>query len=232
MSKVYVEIDTVTGEVRRVDGPAGSLEPATPLPSWRTETGFPKAKEIGGATFNLTAPINPMWRPSSSQQLMGQQGREVWDPGLPAGNRSPAGYPAHAMDGTMIPFDDVVLANDEAVEIYLRRAGNQGNQGGLDAERQATLQHGQTDIKRLSRPELEGVLEEMGRNGKAKEMGRIYGPNKLMRPLFAFMSASGISDIGQMSGDHSLDGIVVPPEGWPELGDMTVDRAKYLAGLA
>jgi hypothetical protein len=101
--------------------------------------------------------------------------------------------------------------------------------GGLDARQQAALQPGQIDLKALDRAQLEDVLYKLG-HGESQFVFRNFGPTKSLHPLSAFMMASGITDAGYMK-DGVSSGLVVPPDGWPELGDMTVARAKELAGL-
>lgn len=106
------------------------------------------------------------------------------------------------------------FANPEAYGL-----GDKGG-GGLDAKQQHELQPGQIPLKGLSREQIEGVLAAIaqGENQSAK-----YGPTKLLHELSNLMKPYGITDAG--------NGCIVPPPSWPELADMTVARAKELAGL-
>lgn len=92
----------------------GVTVPVTPDNSWANETGFPKHKTFGRATFAMTAPTNPMWKPSIEAEVIGSQGAFLVDPGVPSGNRSPAGFPAvngkPQWGGQVFDNDDQVLA--------------------------------------------------------------------------------------------------------------------------
>lgn len=185
---------------------------------WRHEGGYPKIKTFAGAALMLQTPIAPDWIPSTMARTLGTQGRFVDDPAVPPGARSPAGYP---IAGDRVMFEDEAFANDTELATWRKAVAEQGNQGNLDAERQATLQPGQVDVKSISREQLEGLLVAIARNEVG--LSERYGPTKLMHELSAFMP-SGIKDDGT--------GHVVPPASFPELADMTVERAKQLAGLA
>lgn len=142
-----------------------------------------------------------------------------------SGPAEDAGFPK-------VLYNHLFKSKQELDDYERRDREREANLDGSDAANQATLQPGQTDVKTLNRAQLEDVLADLGRNGKSAEVFRAYGPTKLLHPLSNFMTAAGISDLGTISGDAGSNGFVVPPEGWPELGDMTVDRAQYLAGLA
>lgn len=186
---------------------------------WRHEGGYPKIKVFEGAALMLQAPINPDWVPSTIARVLGKDGRFVDDPAVPPGARSPAGYPTA---GGRVMFGVEAFSNDTELATWRAAVAAQGNGGGLDAERQATLQPGQVDVKAIPRDQLEGLLVAIARNEVG--LSARYGPTKLLHELSAFMTAAGITDDGT--------GHVVPPASFPELADMTVERAKQLAGLA
>lgn len=111
----------------------------------------------------------------------------------------------------------------EEADDYARRNAAWEAQGGgkLDAEQQATLQPGQTDITNMSQADLETVLGKIGDTTTSAQAFRDYGPTKLVHVLSALLD-SGIRDAGN-------DCIVAPAE-FPQLAGLTVDRAKALAG--
>lgn len=187
--------------------------------SWRNETGFPKVKLINGAHVLLHAPVNPEWQPSSMAQTFGgQAGSYVADPSSPPGARSPSGFPTV---GGFIQFGDGSFQTEAQLTAWRGASASQGNQGGIDAQQQATLQPWQVDVKAIPREQLEGLLVAIARNEVG--LSAKYGPTKLLHELSAFMP-NGITDDGT--------GHVVPPPSFPELADLTVERAKQLAGLA
>ena len=118
-------------------------------------------------------------------------------------------------------FEDQAFANDTELATWRKAVAEQGNQGGEDARRQHELQPGQVDLKKISREQLEGVLAAIAQGENQSEK---YGPTALLHELSQLMTAGGITDAG--------NGCIVPPASWPELADMTVERAKQLAGLA
>lgn len=63
----------------------GGHEPLPPL-----QPGYPKGASIGGVTYELLAPIHPLWLPSAQDIVFGSSGAKLSDPGMP---RSPAGFP-------------------------------------------------------------------------------------------------------------------------------------------
>ena len=93
----------------------GATVPVTPPVTneeWRNETGWPLAKVFGRATFNMTAPTNPLWKPSVNAEVVGSQGAALADPGAPSGSRSPAGFP---LAGGRVLYGDQGFDNDEQV---------------------------------------------------------------------------------------------------------------------
>lgn len=171
-----------------------------------------------GVHFLLYAPVADDWEPSTAARTFGVN--PAWsagDPSMPKGARSPSGYPVY---NGRIQFADESFADEAALAAWRGAVAGQGN-GSLDAQQQATLQPGQVDLKTLPRSQIEGVLAAIaqGENQSAK-----YGPTKLLHELSQLMTAAGIRDAG--------NGCIVPPASWPELADMTVERAKQLAGLA
>ncbi len=187
--------------------------------AWRSETGFPKVKTINGATVMLYAPINPEWEPSTAAKTLGQQGSHVQDPSMPPGARSPSGFPLYY---NRIMFADETFANEAELTDWRARVAAQGNQGGLDAQQQATLQPGAQDVRTMDVPQLEWVLQNI--NGVLSNHGTTHGPMKALHELSALMTAAGITDDGT--------GHIVPPSSFPQLAALTVQRAKELAGLA
>lgn len=92
--------------------------PTTPTnEEWRNETGWPLAKTFGRATFNMTAPTNPLWKPSVNAEVFGSQGAHLADPGAPSGSRSAAGFPTA---GGRVLWGDQGFDNDEQVWIAIR----------------------------------------------------------------------------------------------------------------
>lgn len=224
--KTYQIPDSLVPVVDALLASAG-IKSSGPSEDWRYETGFPKEKTIKGAMILLQAPVNPEWEPSQYAKTFGQQGYRVVDPSMPPGARSPSGYPTYR---GIIMFGDETFKNEDELAKWRGAVAAQGNQGDLDAQQQAVLQPWQIDVKKLDRAQLEDLLYKLG-HGESQTVFRNFGPTKLIHPLSLFMSASGINDIGYMSTGVP-NGMIVPPEGWPELGDMTVARAKELAGLA
>lgn len=122
----------------------------------------------------------------------------------------------------LLKYDHRFTSQAELDDYERRVREREANLDGSDAPRQATLQEGQVDVKAISREQLEGLLVAIGRNEVG--LSAKYGPTKLLNELLGLMKASGITDDGT--------GHIVPPPSFPELADMTVDRAKQLAGLA
>ena len=120
--------------------------------AWRDETGFPKVKLINGAHVMLQAPVNPEWEPSSAAQTFGRApGTFVADPSSPPGARSRSGYPTV---GGFIQFGDGSFRTEEDLAAWRGASAQQGNQGGIDAQQQATLQPGAVDILTLDDADL------------------------------------------------------------------------------
>ncbi len=88
-----------------------------PNEEWRNETGWPLAKTFGRATFNMTAPTNPLWKPSVEAEVFGSQGAHLADPGAPSGSRSPAGFPTA---GGRVQWGGQTFDNDEQVWTAIR----------------------------------------------------------------------------------------------------------------
>lgn len=173
-----------------------------------------------GVHFLLYAPVADDWEPSTAARTFGVNPNWVaGDPSMPKGARSPSGYPVYS---GRIQFADESFADEAALAAWRAAVAGQGNQGGQDATQQAILQAGQVDVKAISREQLEGLLVALGRNEVG--LSAKYGPTKLLHELSQLMHAGGIHDDGT--------GHIVPPPSWPELSDMTVERAKQLAGLA
>lgn len=84
---------------------------SAPSEEWRNETGWPLAKVFGRATFNMTAPTNPLWKPSLEAEVIGHQAA-LADPGAPSGSRSPAGFPT--VNGR-VQWGGQTFDNDEQV---------------------------------------------------------------------------------------------------------------------
>ena len=80
--------------------------------AWRNETGWPLAKVFGRATFNMTAPTNPLWKPTVEAEIFGSQGAALADPGVPSGARSPAGFPTAS---GRVQWGGQTFDNDEQV---------------------------------------------------------------------------------------------------------------------
>jgi hypothetical protein len=116
-----------------------------PLPAvvtdWRTETGFPKMKQVDGNQYLLFEPINPDWKSGPSNRVFGGSGpsgpflSEPSNSDATHPRRSPAGYPlfygkisaTEVADPVRWPprvmYDDQTFANDAEVADYKVRTG-------------------------------------------------------------------------------------------------------------
>lgn len=96
---------------------------------------YPRGASIGGVTFELLAPINPLWLPSAQDYVLGSQtGTKLSDPGH-NGGRSPAGFPLnHAgvptFRGTAYPEGDARII--EVAQMPDPAGDDQGYNGDIE----------------------------------------------------------------------------------------------------
>lgn len=189
--------------------------------AWRSETGFPKAKVINGARVMMQAPTNPEWQPSSQAiSLSSAPNTFVHDPSNPKGARSPAGFPTYS---GRVMFADESFANDAELAAWREAVAQQGNQAGIDAIEQAKLLPGAVDVTTLPLSELEIVLADIVH--VLANHGTTHGPVRALHELSNLMTAAGITE------DPARPGYIIAPPSFPQLGALTVARAKELAGM-
>lgn len=180
-----------------------------------------------GDSIVLTKTGHRIGKPVSGELIMGYYSRVAH---LIGGRSDAAG--ALAMGGAT-PYNigntgdaglDLATQVDAFANPDAYGLGNGPATPSLDAQQQSTLQPGQVDVRAIQRDQLEGLLVAIGRN----EVGLAlkYGPTALMHELSTLMSTGGIHE------DPARPGFIVPPPSFPWLSDMTVERAKQLAGLA